>query len=203
MNSTSLPDPDQQALVPAIGKCPVKPGYHRGGKHEIQPDRPSEMLDRPARLTEHAPHPFKDMGRGIGPALEARDVLAVLQGAAKAPDDLRQRALCLAGDILEMGGVVPSMRLLPLLGIANVSEVFANTPSQGSANHTAPALRLTGVNSPRVVAPSTGEGRPAASKSTAPRRGRPVSGSTGMPVVVCWRLVTASRRAPRPAPCAR
>ncbi|MDG0855844.1 thymidine phosphorylase family protein [Pelomonas puraquae] len=48
------------------------------------------------------------VGRGIGPALEARDVLAVLQGAANAPDDLRQRALCLAGDILEMGGVVPA-----------------------------------------------------------------------------------------------
>jgi thymidine phosphorylase len=33
------------------------------------------------------------VGRGIGPALEARDVLAVLQGEASAPDDLRERAL--------------------------------------------------------------------------------------------------------------
>jgi thymidine phosphorylase len=44
------------------------------------------------------------VGRGIGPALEAFDVLAVLQNAPGAPDDLRQRALMLAGGVLEMGG---------------------------------------------------------------------------------------------------
>lgn len=43
------------------------------------------------------------VGRGIGPALEARDVLAVLQNEASAQQDLRQRALRLAGDLLEMG----------------------------------------------------------------------------------------------------
>ena len=36
------------------------------------------------------------VGRGIGPALEARDVLAVLQNAPHAPQDLRKRALTLA-----------------------------------------------------------------------------------------------------------
>ena len=45
------------------------------------------------------------VGRGIGPALEAYDVLAVLQNAADAPDDLRQRAAMLAGAALEIGGV--------------------------------------------------------------------------------------------------
>jgi thymidine phosphorylase len=44
------------------------------------------------------------VGRGIGPALEARDVLAVLQRDASAPRDLRDRALILAGHVLEMGG---------------------------------------------------------------------------------------------------
>ena len=44
------------------------------------------------------------VGRGIGPALEARDVLAVLQQSADAPADLRDRALQLAGTVLEMGG---------------------------------------------------------------------------------------------------
>lgn len=44
------------------------------------------------------------VGRGIGPALEARDVLAVLQGDPAAPADLRARALTLAGRVLEMGG---------------------------------------------------------------------------------------------------
>jgi thymidine phosphorylase len=44
------------------------------------------------------------VGRGIGPALEARDVLAVLQRARDAPADLRLRAANLAGQILELGG---------------------------------------------------------------------------------------------------
>jgi thymidine phosphorylase len=44
------------------------------------------------------------VGRGIGPALEAHDVLAVLRGAAHAPVDLRMRALSLAGQLLEFCG---------------------------------------------------------------------------------------------------
>lgn len=44
------------------------------------------------------------VGHGIGPALEAFDVLAVLQGRPEAPADLRQRSLRLAGELLEMGG---------------------------------------------------------------------------------------------------
>ncbi len=44
------------------------------------------------------------VGRGIGPALEARDVLSVLQNDARAPVDLRQRAVGLAGVLLELGG---------------------------------------------------------------------------------------------------
>ncbi|TAK47821.1 MAG: thymidine phosphorylase family protein [Xanthobacteraceae bacterium] len=45
------------------------------------------------------------VGRGIGPALEARDVLAVLQNSAAAPADLRDRAIALAGEVLELGGI--------------------------------------------------------------------------------------------------
>lgn len=44
------------------------------------------------------------VGRGIGPALEALDVLAVLQNGPEAPDDLRRRAAALAGAALEIGG---------------------------------------------------------------------------------------------------
>ncbi|WP_342640242.1 thymidine phosphorylase family protein [Rhodoligotrophos ferricapiens] len=44
------------------------------------------------------------VGRGIGPALEAHDVLAVLNNSPEAPDDLRQRAIALAGAALEIGG---------------------------------------------------------------------------------------------------
>jgi thymidine phosphorylase len=45
------------------------------------------------------------IGRGIGPALEARDVLAVTRGDDNAPADLRERAILLAGEILELAGV--------------------------------------------------------------------------------------------------
>ncbi|RZI42883.1 thymidine phosphorylase family protein [Herbaspirillum sp. HC18] len=48
------------------------------------------------------------VGRGIGPALEAYDVLAVLQNTPGAPDDLRERALLLAGQVLELGGKAPA-----------------------------------------------------------------------------------------------
>ncbi|MEQ9469008.1 MAG: thymidine phosphorylase family protein [Ekhidna sp.] len=44
------------------------------------------------------------VGRGIGPALEAQDVLSVLRNEENAPNDLRQRAVILAGRLLEMGG---------------------------------------------------------------------------------------------------
>jgi len=44
------------------------------------------------------------VGRGIGPALEAHDVVSVLQNASDAPYDLYQRACLLAGAALEMGG---------------------------------------------------------------------------------------------------
>ena len=41
------------------------------------------------------------IGNGIGPALEARDVMQVLENHVDAPADLRQKALRLAGRILE------------------------------------------------------------------------------------------------------
>lgn len=41
------------------------------------------------------------IGRGIGPVLEARDVMAVLRNATDAPADLRERALDLAGRLLD------------------------------------------------------------------------------------------------------
>jgi thymidine phosphorylase len=41
------------------------------------------------------------IGRGIGPVLEARDVMMVLQNHPDAPHDLRQKALRLAGRVIE------------------------------------------------------------------------------------------------------
>ena len=46
------------------------------------------------------------VGRGIGPALEARDVLSVLRGEAQSPLDLQERACLLAGELLELAGAV-------------------------------------------------------------------------------------------------
>ena len=49
----------------------------------------------------HVSDGTQPVGHGIGPALEARDVLAVLRGVAGAPADLRERALTLAAQVLE------------------------------------------------------------------------------------------------------
>jgi thymidine phosphorylase len=48
------------------------------------------------------------IGRGIGPRLEALDVLSVLRCEAAAPRDLREKSLYLASRILEMSGSVES-----------------------------------------------------------------------------------------------
>jgi thymidine phosphorylase len=47
------------------------------------------------------------VGRGIGPALEARDVVSVLRCEESAPADLCARAISLAGVLLECGGKAP------------------------------------------------------------------------------------------------
>jgi thymidine phosphorylase len=48
---------------------------------------------------------LQPVGRGIGPSLEARDVLAVLQNEPSESVVLRDRACALAGALLELGGV--------------------------------------------------------------------------------------------------
>jgi thymidine phosphorylase len=70
------------------------------------------LVDVAAEFGLHA-RPFvtdgtQPVGIGIGPALEARDVLAVLRNDAQAPADLRTRAMALAGAILELGGAAPA-----------------------------------------------------------------------------------------------
>ena len=96
------------------------------------------------------------VGRGIGPALEARDVLAVLRRQADAPDDLRQRALRLAGDILELGGAAAAGS-----GLRLATEVLADGRAWAKFAAIWEArggLRQVPVASPRrvVEAPSAG-----------------------------------------------
>jgi thymidine phosphorylase len=52
------------------------------------------------------------VGRGIGPALEARDVLAVLQNTPQAPADLRDKAVALAAVLLEQAGLADDGKTL-------------------------------------------------------------------------------------------
>jgi thymidine phosphorylase len=61
------------------------------------------------------------VGRGIGPALEARDVLSVLRGAPEAPADLRARAVELGGALLELAG-----RARAGAGVSIAEETLAN-----------------------------------------------------------------------------
>lgn len=61
------------------------------------------------------------IGRGIGPALEARDVLAVLQNAPETPLSLRVKSIQIAGAILELAG-----RAVEGSGMAEAETVLAN-----------------------------------------------------------------------------
>lgn len=54
------------------------------------------------------------VGRGIGPALEATDLLAVLRNEAAAPADLRERSLTLAAELLGLGGLCTGDHCLSL-----------------------------------------------------------------------------------------
>jgi len=54
------------------------------------------------------------IGRGIGPALEAQDVLAVLRGDTMAPADLKDHALAISATLLEMTGTADEGHGLPM-----------------------------------------------------------------------------------------
>ncbi|GAB3749996.1 thymidine phosphorylase family protein [Lysobacter olei] len=54
------------------------------------------------QLGVHRSDGIQPVGSGIGPALEARDVLKVLRNDTDAPVDLRDRALVLAGALLDL-----------------------------------------------------------------------------------------------------
>lgn len=79
------------------------------------------------------------VGNGVGPVLEARDVMRVLRGEPDAPADLRDRALLLAGRILEFdptlkGGAGPERARELLDGgqaLATMERIIA---AQGAAS---------------------------------------------------------------------
>ncbi|MFC4094735.1 thymidine phosphorylase family protein [Euzebyella saccharophila] len=61
------------------------------------------------------------VGRGIGPNLEAVDVLSVLQNKRDAPQDLKERALLLAGHLLELSEKVETGK-----GLDTAKELLEN-----------------------------------------------------------------------------
>lgn len=100
------------------------------------------------------------VGFGIGPALEARDVLQVLRNESDAPDDLRERSLALAGALLDLvpGGVaatgLPRARGALQSGLA-LEKFMAICDAQGGFREPTRAPYTTDVISPtsgRIVA---------------------------------------------------
>ncbi len=51
------------------------------------------------------------IGNGVGPILEAKDVLAILQNDQNAPQDLKKKSLMMAGILLEMAGKKQGQKL--------------------------------------------------------------------------------------------
>jgi len=100
------------------------------------------------------------IGRGVGPVLEARDVLAVLRRDADAPLDLYARAIALAGRVLEfdpaLGGgrgeacatelLQSGAALKAMDAIIEAQGPAANTPQIGALVHEVRADRAGFVN---------------------------------------------------------
>jgi len=93
------------------------------------------------------------VGRGIGPALEAKDVLAVLQGKADAPPDLRARALHIAAALLELSGATAAddaqSRATQILASGAAWEKFqAVCEAQGGMREIPAAVQRHAVTAP-------------------------------------------------------
>jgi thymidine phosphorylase len=98
------------------------------------------------------------IGRGIGPVLEARDVMKVLRGDPDAPGDLRDRAVMLAGRVLDF-----DPRLRGGQGHARAGELLASGAALASMERLIAAQGrqsvpvLLGQLSHDVVAPRDGK----------------------------------------------
>lgn len=97
------------------------------------------------------------VGRGIGPALEARDVMAVLRNDPDAPADLRARALLLAGRVLDfdpkLRGGAGRARAQEIL---DSGEALAAMERIIAAQGEPPSVACTGELTAEVLAPRAG-----------------------------------------------
>lgn len=97
------------------------------------------------------------VGRGIGPLLEARDVMQVLRNAREAPADLRERAVLLAGRILEFDPALPGGA-----GLARARELLTSGAALAkmerimAAQGPPPSTAVLGPMTQEVVAASDG-----------------------------------------------
>ena len=98
------------------------------------------------------------IGRGIGPALEARDVLQVLERNPLAPTDLFEKSLFFASQILALDPTIGSVangraRALELLNSGAASEAMQKIIAAQSAQ---PPITWAGVLKQEVRAPYSG-----------------------------------------------
>lgn len=117
------------------------------------------------------------IGWGIGPRLEALDVLAVLRREATAPLDLREKALYLAARLLEMTGMIP-----PNGGYRAAQQALDSGAAERTFN--------------RIVAAQGAQEFPMAAPYTtiipAPADGR-------IREIDCWEIARVAKRAGAPA----
>lgn len=97
------------------------------------------------------------VGRGMGPALEARDVLAVVRRDPFAPVDLADRAVALAGALLELTGAAtagrgPSLAHQALNDGRAQSKLEAICEAQGGMREPPVAAHTCDVTAPRAGA---------------------------------------------------
>ena len=118
------------------------------------------------------------VGRGVGPVLEARDAIAVLEGAPDAPADLRDRALLLAARILEFDGALRGGK-----GLARARELLES----GTARKT--MQRIIEAQGPCTDCPPAGK---LTRDVTAPADGR-------VAAIDCFRIARIARLAGAPA----
>jgi len=101
------------------------------------------------------------VGRGVGPALEARDVLRVLQQTEHRPTDLEKKALMLAGNLLELSGKTKKGKGIALARSILVSgkaweKMQALIKEQGGNPHITPEDVLLGPAKHYVEAQKSG-----------------------------------------------
>lgn len=130
------------------------------------------------RVEAHLSDGTRPVGRGIGPVLELRDVQAVLAAAPDAPADLRDKALAIAGRILEFDG-----GLRPGAGLDRARALLES----GAARRAFEAIVLR-------------QGRNPSPPALAPHRAEVRAARTGVIAGFdCYRIATIARLAGAPA----